>query len=97
MQSDKHISKSFDQDLDEAIRLFLYMGDSAANQVAKAIHALIDKDESLAQEVIDMDFDINRMEVELDENGVPRKVPSELKSRPKIPRTPAEGEGRERF
>lgn len=68
MQSDKHISKSFDQDLDEAIRLFLYMGDSAANQVAKAIHALIDKNETLAQEVIDMDFDINRMEVELDEH-----------------------------
>lgn len=68
MQSEKHISKSFDQDLDEAIRLFLYMGDSAANQVAKAIHALIDKDETLAQEVIDMDFDINRMEVDLDEH-----------------------------
>ena len=68
MQSDKHISKSFDQDLDEAIRLFLDMGDSAANQVAKAIHALIDKNETLAQEVIDMDFDINRMEVELDEH-----------------------------
>ena len=31
MQNDKHISKSFDQDLDEAIRLFLHMGDSAAN------------------------------------------------------------------
>jgi hypothetical protein len=41
--------------------------------------------------------DENGMEVELDENGQPRKVPSELKSRPKIPRTPAEGEGRERF
>ena len=40
----------------------------AANQVAKAIHALIDKDEILAQEVIEMDFDINRMEVELDEH-----------------------------
>ena len=68
MQNDKHISKSFDQDLDEAIRLFLVMGDRAANQVAKAIHALIDKDEIMAQEVIDMDFDINRMEVELDEH-----------------------------
>ena len=68
MQNDKHISKSFDQDLDEAIRLFLHMGDSAANQVAKAIHALTDKDQTLAQEVIDMDFDINRMEVDLDEH-----------------------------
>ena len=68
MQSDKHISKSFDQDLDEAIRLFLYMGDRAADQVAQAIHALIDKNETLAQEVIDLDFEINRMEVELDEH-----------------------------
>ena len=68
MQNDKHISKSFDQDLDEAIRLFLHMGDSAANQVAKAIHALTDKNQTLAQEVIDMDFDINRMEVDLDEH-----------------------------
>ena len=41
--------------------------------------------------------DAEGMEVELDENGVPRKVPSELKSRPKIPRTPGEGEARERF
>ena len=68
MQSDKHISKSFDQDLDEAIRLFLVMGDHAASQVAKAIHALIDKDDTLAQEVIEMDFDTNRQEVELDEH-----------------------------
>ncbi|WP_352337354.1 phosphate signaling complex protein PhoU [Psychrobacter sp. 16-MNA-CIBAN-0192] len=68
MQNDKHTSKSFDQDLDEAIRLFLYMGDSAASQVTKAIHALTDKDAVLAQEVIDMDFDINRMEIELDEH-----------------------------
>ena len=68
MQNDKHTSKSFDQDIDEAIRLFLYMGDSAANQLSKALHALIDKDVILAQEVIDMDFDINRMEIELDEH-----------------------------
>jgi phosphate transport system protein len=68
MQNDKHLSKSFDQDMDEAIRLFLYMGESAAKQVAKAIHALIDKDSVLAQQVIDMDFDINRMEMELDEH-----------------------------
>lgn len=37
MQSDKHISKSFDQDLDEAIRLFLYMGGTAPNQVKQAV------------------------------------------------------------
>ena len=68
MPNEKHISKSFDQDLDEAIRLFLNMGDSAAEQVAKAIHALTDTDLKLAQEVIEKDFEINRMEVELDEH-----------------------------
>ncbi len=68
MPNEKHISKSFDQDLDEAIRLFLDMGDSAAEQVAKAIHALTDTDLKLAQEVIEKDFEINRMEVELDEH-----------------------------
>lgn len=65
---DKHISKSFDQDLEEATRLFLSMGDSVATQVAKAIHALTDADELLAQEVINTDHDVNNMEVELDEH-----------------------------
>lgn len=68
MQNDKHISKSFDQDIGEAVRLFLYMGDRAANQVTNAIHALMDQDETLAQEVIDMDVEVNQMEVELDEH-----------------------------
>ena len=38
-------------------------------------------------------------EGELGETGgedPPRNVPSELRSRPKIPRTPAEGEGRQK-
>ncbi|WP_131668580.1 phosphate signaling complex protein PhoU [Psychrobacter pygoscelis] len=65
---EKHISKSFDQDLEEATKLFLHMGDSVATQVAKAIHALTDADEVLAQEVISTDHDINNMEVELDEH-----------------------------
>lgn len=68
MPSEKHISKSFDQDLNEATRLFLDMGNSAAEQVAKAIHALTDNNLKLAHEVIETDFEINRMEVELDEH-----------------------------
>lgn len=64
---DKHTSKSFDQDLEETSGLFLSMGDAVAKQVAKAIHALTDADEILAQEVIGTDHDINNMELELDE------------------------------
>ncbi len=67
MQNEKHISKRFDQDINEAIQLFLHMGESAANQVAKAIHALTEQNLVLAKEVIDADVEINRMELELDE------------------------------
>lgn len=64
---DKHISKSFDQDLAETSGLFLTMGEAVANQIAKAIHSLTDADELLAKEVIASDHDINQMELELDE------------------------------
>ncbi|WP_230655830.1 phosphate signaling complex protein PhoU [Psychrobacter sp. I-STPA10] len=64
---DKHTSKSFDMELEETISLFLKMGNTAVNQVAKAIHALIDADEVLAKEVIKADHDINQMEIDLDE------------------------------
>jgi len=65
---ERHTSKSFDQDLETATRLFLTMGDSVAVQVAKAIHALIDADAVLAHEVINTDHDINNKELELDEH-----------------------------
>ena len=65
---EKHTSKSFDQELESATRLFLQMGESVAAQVAKAIHALIDADEVSAREVIDADHDINQKELELDEH-----------------------------
>lgn len=65
---EKHTSKSFDQDLEEATQLFLQMGERVAVQVAKAIHALTDADDILAQEVIHDDHDINQMEVTLDEH-----------------------------
>lgn len=65
---EKHTSKSFDQELESATRLFLQMGESVAAQVAKAIHALIDADEVSAREVIDADHEINQKELELDEH-----------------------------
>ncbi|MDO5768124.1 MAG: phosphate signaling complex protein PhoU [Psychrobacter sp.] len=64
---DKHTSKSFDQDLDEVIGLFLQMGDNVATQVAKAIHALTDGDVVLAKEVIAADHEVNRLEITIDE------------------------------
>lgn len=64
---EKHTSKSFDQDLDEVIGLFLQMGEMAASQVAKAIHALTDADMTLAREVIANDHDINHLEITIDE------------------------------
>lgn len=64
---DKHTSKSFDQELREAIELFLQMGQLVSKQVAQAIHALTDIDLQLAKTVINMDHSVNQMERELDE------------------------------
>lgn len=63
----KHTSSSFDQALSDSSSLFLRIGEMATNQVANAVHALIDVDSALAQKVIVRDEEINKMERELDE------------------------------
>ncbi|PIE47406.1 MAG: phosphate transport system regulatory protein PhoU [Gammaproteobacteria bacterium] len=64
---DKHISSGFDEALSNTSSLFLRIGEMATNQVANAVHALIDVDAALAQKVIARDEEINTMERELDE------------------------------
>lgn len=63
-----HTSKSFDQDLTETTDLFLKMGELASNQVAQAMHALIEGDMHLAQQVVEQDSTINQLEVQIDEH-----------------------------
>ena len=63
----KHLSKSFDNDLNEVIELFIQMGHLAAEQVAIATRALISADEPTAKKVIADDHLINQLEIRIDE------------------------------
>lgn len=64
---EKHASKSFDNDLQELIDLFMQMGQMAAEQVTIATHALIDANEEIAKRVIADDYLINQLEIKIDE------------------------------
>lgn len=65
-----HISKRFDQELEDIRNQVLSMGGLVENQVANGIKCLIDSDSDLARKVIGDDHKVNRMEVEIDEECV---------------------------
>ena len=65
--TEKHLSKSFDNDLNEVIELFMQMGRMAAEQVMIATRALIAADEATAKKVIADDDLINQLEIKIDE------------------------------
>ncbi|WP_296404399.1 phosphate signaling complex protein PhoU [Psychrobacter sp.] len=65
--TEKHSSKSFDNDLHQCSELFMTMGRMAAEQVTLATHALVDGDAELAKKVIEEDAEINQMEIKVDE------------------------------
>ncbi len=68
--TEKHSSKSFDNDLNETIKLFSLMGALAADQVTKATRALMEEDDELAVSVIMKDDEIDDLEVSIDEKVV---------------------------
>ena len=63
----EHIAKQFDLDLENIRTRVLQMGGLVEQQIIKAMRALEDGDQLLAEQVIDNDHDVNRHEVELDE------------------------------
>lgn len=67
MKLEKHLSSSFDVELEETSQLFTRMSEMASNQVANAVHALVDMDGELAKKIIDRDEEINDMERQLDD------------------------------
>lgn len=62
-----HISKRFDQELEDIRNQVLTMGGLVETQVTHGIQCLVESDSALAQRVVESDFDINRMEVDIDE------------------------------
>ncbi len=64
---DKHISRQFNQELEDLRNRVLSMGGVVEQQLGHAIQALVEQDSGLGQAVIDEDVTVNDMEVAIDE------------------------------
>jgi phosphate transport system protein len=60
----------FQQELNELKETLLRMGGQAEVSVNKAVKALVSRDDALAEEAIQMDEDIDRLEMEIDERAI---------------------------
>ena len=65
-----HISKRFDQELEEIRNQVLSMGGYVETQVNNGIKALVESDSALAAKVVKKEKEVNRMEVTIDEECV---------------------------
>ena len=65
-----HISKRFDQELEDIRNKVMSMGGLVENQVVNGIKCLVASDSELAHKLISDDHKVNRMEVEIDEECV---------------------------
>lgn len=63
----QHISRRFNEDLDRVRSQVLNMGGFVEQQLAKAVTALVEGDSTLGETVARDDFQVNRMEVSIDE------------------------------
>ena len=63
----EHIAKQFDQDMENIRTRVLQMGGLVEQQIVRAMEALTEGDQLLAEQVINNDQTVNRHEVELDE------------------------------
>lgn len=64
---EKHTSKQFTEELEEVREQVLIMGGLVEQQIADGVHALVEGDGALGEEVARSDYMVNRMEVEIDE------------------------------
>ncbi len=66
----QHIVKAYDDELQTLHRLIHQMGELTLEQIQKAMHSLVKRDEKLAHEVIDYDHEINHLETKVDELSI---------------------------
>ena len=64
---DQHISHQFNKELEDIRNKVLKMGGLVEQQVNDGLTALLEADNDLANEVAQKDFEINKLEVEIDE------------------------------
>ena len=63
----QHISRRFNEDLERVRAQVLTMGGFVEQQLAKAVSALVEGDSTLGEAVARDDFQVNKMEVSIDE------------------------------
>ena len=66
----KHTVKSFDEDLGDLTGLIVQMGAHAERQIARAVKALIDRDDDLAEDVIETDRAVDDLEETVDQQAI---------------------------
>jgi len=64
---DKHISRRFNEELEQVRALVMNMGALVEEQVNDGLSAVLNADEKLAEKVIERDQKVNTMELEIDE------------------------------
>jgi phosphate transport system protein len=62
--------RHFDKDIEEIKDLLLRMGAMVEDSIAQSIRALLERDTLMAEEVIERDDEIDRMEVEIDQRTI---------------------------
>ena len=63
----QHISRRFNEDLDRVRTQVLNMGGFVEQQLARAVTALVEGDSTLGETVARDDYQVNKMEVSIDE------------------------------
>lgn len=63
----QHISRQFNEELEEVRSKVLFMGGVVEEQLANAVKVLVSGEASLSKQVIDSDARVNSLEVEIDE------------------------------
>lgn len=63
----QHISRQYDHDLEDLRSRVLSMGGLVEQQLADAVSAMVGGDTRLARQVVDRDYQVNALEVALDE------------------------------
>lgn len=62
----QHIVKAYDEDLKTLHNLIRHMGDLTVKQISKSIRAIVERDDVLAHEVIEHDYEIDLLETKVD-------------------------------
>lgn len=63
----RHISKQYEKELKTLREKILSMGNRLVDMIQQTMQALVERDSELAEEMIEFDHEINRLEVEIDE------------------------------